>query len=269
MADINLGNGGDTTTGTPDDDVIAGGNGADTISGGAGNDIISGGNGNDIIEGGLGSDTLSGGRGDDKFVFTFGVSSGPIGTTFAQFAASQNIQLVDGQLSQNQFSTAYTSWLSKLILDAGLGTDIDGDGIISFGLNQNDASSEATPFIEGMSAEDLQKIFGGREDLTVKTGKTTQERYYSDLADGALSITSHDGTDKILDFRGQSMGSDTLQFKGIADLDQFKALFTVSKVDIDNDGKDDTVIGWNGGSLTLLGQGYESADQLANFLYFG
>jgi len=68
----NGGNGNDSLTGTPGDDVLSGGNGKDVLTGMDGNDVLLGGNGKDILIGGLGNDSLTGGNGDDIFGLTIG-----------------------------------------------------------------------------------------------------------------------------------------------------------------------------------------------------
>ncbi|MEP3888988.1 MAG: NF038122 family metalloprotease [Hellea sp.] len=71
---INLTEGDDTFTGTPDgetinglggNDIIDGAGGNDFVNGDAGNDTLFGGDGNDTLNGGEGGDTLTGGQGGD------------------------------------------------------------------------------------------------------------------------------------------------------------------------------------------------------------
>ena len=66
---------GDTLTGTPEDDEIAGWSEGDTwwsdtwtdtLDGGGGNDHLAGGGGDDILRGGRDNDTLVGGPGGDE-----------------------------------------------------------------------------------------------------------------------------------------------------------------------------------------------------------
>jgi Ca2+-binding RTX toxin-like protein len=59
---IVLGNGGQTRTGTIEEDTITGGNGKDVLNGGGGNDTLSGGNGADVLNGGAGNDKMNGGK---------------------------------------------------------------------------------------------------------------------------------------------------------------------------------------------------------------
>ena len=66
------GNGGQTLTGTIEEDTLTGGNGKDVLNGGDGNDTLSGGNGADVLNGGAGDDTMDGGSGNDVFIFSAG-----------------------------------------------------------------------------------------------------------------------------------------------------------------------------------------------------
>jgi large repetitive protein len=54
--------GGQTLTGTNEEDTITGGNGKDVLNGGGGNDVLSGGKGGDVLNGGAGNDTMDGVR---------------------------------------------------------------------------------------------------------------------------------------------------------------------------------------------------------------
>ena len=65
MADINLGPGDNTRSGTELADIINGNGGNDTLLGLGGDDELIGGTGNDILKGGADSDFLSGGAGRD------------------------------------------------------------------------------------------------------------------------------------------------------------------------------------------------------------
>ena len=156
-------------------------------------------------------------------------------------------------MTQNEFSVKYTAWLNYLVAEYGLGNDADGDGTVEIGLNQNDPNG--TPWIEGMTAEELDALFSSAESFTVKTGKTTQTRYYSDefTIGSGTSVTSTDGKDTITDF---NTGEDKLNFSGVT-AEQFAQYFAWSVVDANNDGVvDDTVFtlstddSW---SLTLIG----------------
>jgi hypothetical protein len=112
----------------------------------------------------------------------------------------------------------YTEWLRYLVEKYNLGNDDDGDGVINIGLNQNDPTG--VPHIEGMSFDELNALFGDTDNVFLKTGKTSQERYYSNsfsTGDGGEdAVTSSDGFDTILDIGN---GADKVRFDFTADLD--------------------------------------------------
>lgn len=266
---LNGGNGADTLYGGAGIDTLNGDNGEDELYGGSGDDTLKGGGANDILVGGKDNDTLTGGSGDDEFVFRFCLteSNGASDSFtdwltdhgYAQYVVSG---LVADNIPQNVFASQYTAWLNYLVQEYGLGEDTDGDGIINVGLNQNDSDPDATPWIEGVSAEDLMALFDGRDDLIVKTGKVTQERYYSNIfstGDGETTLDG-EGYDIINDFRHTGAGNDTMRFQGLttAQFDQLVADGVISvnlAATADANGvADDTVISWDGGSITLLGQ---------------
>ena len=66
------GNGGQTLTGTIEEDTLTGGNGKDVLNGLGGNDNLFGGTGADVLNGGAGNDTMDGGNGNDVFIFAAG-----------------------------------------------------------------------------------------------------------------------------------------------------------------------------------------------------
>jgi len=277
---LNGDQGNDTLNGDAGNDILNGGTGDDVLNGGSGDDTLNGGNGEDILTGGSGDDILTGGNDPDTFRYSFTVTEGTGGSSsFTGWLIANGLgsQVIDGEVAdgttQNVFSTQYTAWLNHLVSEYGLGEDLDGDGIVNIGLNQNDAGEDATPWIEGISPEDLAAMFGDRDSVMLKTGKVSQERYYSDefsLGSADTQVTSTDGNDLIRDF---TWGSDKLDFSGlgatVADAKaMFLDMFTLdTSQDVDNDGTNDSVLtlgtdsGW---SLTLLGINSYSLEQIAD-----
>jgi Ca2+-binding RTX toxin-like protein len=227
--------------GTEASEVLNGTEESDDIHGWGGHDQLFGFGGNDILTGGEDSDFMTGGTGADTFVFNFTVTTEPeVNLSFTDWLADQGAApLADGVTTQSQFSTQYTAWLESLVATYGLGADLDGDGVVSVDLNQNDM--DGTPLIEGMSQADLDAMFGERASLDVKTGKTMHERWYSDtffLAEHEC-VTDSQGTDVVMDFSRAE--HDNIQFNNVT-AEQFAALFTVTEMDANSDGMMDTVI---------------------------
>jgi hypothetical protein len=237
--------------GTELDDSIYGMAGNDTLEGLAGADLLEGGDGDDMLDGGTGSDVLTGGLGADAFHAAFTVTP-PETSTFSGWLAEQGLDPLADGASQSFFSKNYTAWLTSLVAENELGTDVDGDGLVSVDLNQNDATG--TPQIEGMTDEELAALFGDRQSLDVQTGRTTHERWFSDtFTFGETTIATDDGTDTITDFNAAQ--GDTLHLAGVNQAD-FDAFFNVAETDVNADTVLDTVVTldtdptW---SLTLVG----------------
>jgi hypothetical protein len=214
---IDGGNGDDTLYGGAGNDTIDGGRGADLLFGEEGDDILIGGNGADTLVGGPGDDALTGGSGGDTFVFNFSYGTGTVNSvpmTFAEFVSAGNSDIKN--LTQSEFSNYYTEWLHYLVDGDGSFTSLRemfnlGTGEIEIGLNQNNGDGTGYPHIGGMSIEDLEKVFGSAEDITVITGSKTQDRYYSEVdlsafgTTGDPAISSNDGDDRITDFAGDDL----------------------------------------------------------------
>lgn len=247
----------DSIYGMAGNDTLEGLAGADLLDGGEGDDTLDGGDGDDTLDGGAGNDLLTGGLGADAFHTGFTVTT-PETSTFSGWLADQGLAPLDGA-SQSYFAKNYTAWLTSLVAENELGADVDGDGVVSVDLNQNDP--EGTPTIEGMTQEELAVLFGDRQSLDVQTGRTTHERWFSDtFTFGETAITTDAGMDSITDFTAAD--GDTLHLAGVtqADFDEF---FTVAEMDVDADTVLDTVVtldtdpSW---SLTLVGtSGFDPA----------
>lgn len=253
---LNGGNDNDTLYGQDGDDKLDGASGDDTLYGGDGNDQLIGAGGSDTLVGGEGDDWLNGGGGGtDTFVFNFTVES--VSAETESFSAWSGFQAAT--TTQNEFVNDYKAWLAYLIEKYDLGQDLGGVAGVEFGFEQNSGSL----WIEGMSQDELNDLFGEVETFTVKTGqKKTQERSAVDtfsLGD-KLAITDSEGNDTIVQFHGDNgINNDKLVLNGITH-DQAAALFSFETGDFDGDGAaDDSRISWDGatdaedGSITILG----------------
>lgn len=106
-----------------------------------------------------------------------GWGSGIRTSTFEGWLKSQGMTL--DALTQSQFSNQYKGWIEHLVQNVkGLGRDLDGDGVIQIDLRQNDPTG--LPAIEGLSQAEVDGFFSGVGSVSVKTGKTTQERYFAE-----------------------------------------------------------------------------------------
>ena len=229
------------------------------ITGTSADETLQGTEFDDSIDGMGGNDTLEGLAGADAFHYAFTLTPAA-SSTFSGWLAEKGLApLADGTTSQSFFAKHYTKWVSSLVKDNDLGTDVDGNGKIKVDINQNDP--DGTPIIEGMTQDELTALFGDRLSLDVKTGKKTHERWYSDSATlGSDAVTGNGGMDVITDF--DAAEGDMVHMTGIT-LADFQAMFTITETDVDADTVLDTVItldtdaSW---SLTLMGvSGFDPA----------
>jgi VCBS repeat-containing protein len=112
-------------------------------------------------------------------------------TTFTEFLQTKGLSTTG--LTQSQFSTNYTAWVTSIFSDANVQQwlrdtykiDLAGQAI-QVNLNQN--SSTLLPTVNGITDQRIyDALFGDKSSLTVGTGKTSQERsYVSSFEDAAL-----------------------------------------------------------------------------------
>jgi VCBS repeat-containing protein len=103
-------------------------------------------------------------------------------TTFTEFLQTKGLSTTG--LTQSQFSTNYTAWLTSIFSDANVQQwlrdtykiDLAGQAI-QVNLNQN--SSTLLPTVNGITDQRIyDALFGDKSSLMVGTGKTAQERSY-------------------------------------------------------------------------------------------
>lgn len=233
-------------------DAVYGGDGFDFLFGDVGDDTLDGGTGDDLLVGGAGNDTLIGGSGADTFQFDFVFGNATVVESFSEWVGVSQ----DGW-TQSFFVQKYTEFLNHLVGKYTLGADTDGDGIISVGFKQNDATS--TPYIEGLTAEESAAMFSDPQAVEIITGKKLTTRYYSETftIDGGSGVSSTDGQDLILDWESV----DTLQFTGVSSdplaanylsVETFDQFFYAKDVDRDADGAmDATELGLMSGEWSV------------------
>ena|SRR2546426_1487251 len=242
----------------------------DVLSGDANNNTLEGLNGSDVLTGGQGDDVLTGGADADTFSYSFLRSEGTgRSETFKGWLTSQN--LPTSGWTQDFFASKYTAFLQHLVDTYHIGADVNGDGKVKVDINQNSAAG--TPKIEGLSAQELSSMFGDRESVSVKTGKTVHERWYSDSfkidGGGEQALKSADGHDTIADF---TFGVDKLDFSGAGTVTeaQFHSLFSVIQTDANHDGTNDTVIAIADSdfSVTLVGVNGHTEAEIYDQIHF-
>jgi Ca2+-binding RTX toxin-like protein len=244
---INSGAGNDIVYGGEGDDQIHAGAGDDELFGGEGNDQLVAGAGDDILEGGVGDDVLNGGGGSDTFVFNFTVAAG--GTSTITYGAvpldydaptgnPNNPTPPDEEVSESefaQFSQDYQAWLNE-----------------NAPADYTYAAPQPNPV---NSISDPDAVDGDVQSVELTNG---QIRYWEDtieVAGGEPEITASDGNDTITQFQNAGPNVDQIVLKGLAGLDDttLDALFDLTASDVNNDGVLDSVLSWQGGSITLLG----------------
>lgn len=132
-------------------------------------------------------------------------------------------------LSQDFFSKNYGQWLKEVVvadlLAQGLVHDANGNGKIDVKFNANDP--DGTPWIEGLSDELLNSIFGDRDEVTLRHGHHGHDKWYSNSYTspggdgGETTVSSADGSDTIANFDfddSLGLGFDKIQFNFTADL---------------------------------------------------
>ena len=206
-------------TGTATSDIIAGDKGNDIIEGGEGDDLLIGGELRLLTNGNNAGQYQTDGAGSDTFVFNFGLSHST-GTTY-YFRPNEDGDGGDTP-NQNANLSAWQNYMDQL--EAWRGSMADKFGA--------DADASST----GQALYTVKKSVGslGSYDNSYTVG-----------GDG-WTIESHDGTDRILQW-GEG---DKLQLNGLSGLDlaTFDDLFDVA---LNNEG--DTVLTWDGGSITIDG----------------
>ena len=102
---------------------------------------------------------------------------------------------------------------------------------------------------------------GAVSSVQVQQGANTDTNYYEGTVTvggsgtGAPVITSSEGNDTIAQFQSAGPNVDTIELRGLAGITavEFDLLFNLNTDDVDGDGNQDSVLSWDGGSITILG----------------
>ncbi|KTD62661.1 structural toxin protein RtxA, partial [Legionella shakespearei DSM 23087] len=178
--------GGDSITGTANNDLIHGYAGNDTINAGGGNDLIYGGAGNDTINGQGGNDTIYGGIGND-------IISGGDGNDLLFGEAG------DDTLNGNAGNDILYGGAGNDILNGGLGNDFlsggkgndtltGGGGIDTFIWMQGDGGTVASKAVDTITDFKANPV-GTSADASVLNLSDLLSGEHADTLDSYLSIS--------------------------------------------------------------------------------
>jgi len=167
--------GGETITGTQDDDLIYGFNGDDILNGSFGNDTINGGNDNDTLSGGMGNDVLNGNNGIDT-------------VDYSNAGAFVNVNLTSGTAADGDGGTDTLNTIEN-ITGSDFGDDLIGDAnanVISGGLGND--------FITSGGGID---VFNGDDGIDTVDYSGASSAADINLATGIVSDDGNGSTDTI------------------------------------------------------------------------
>ncbi|MBM3582395.1 MAG: hypothetical protein FJX37_10590, partial [Alphaproteobacteria bacterium] len=229
---IIAGSGNDVLRGGDGSDTLVGGAGTDTLIGGDGADFLYGGIGDDRLEGGAGNDTLIGGNGSDWVIFSEYAGSLTAGTADT---LGVTVNLAEGMATGAWIGTDTLVGIENVRGTAGNDT-ITGDGgagddTLNGGGDDILIGGAGNDYIIGGDGFDTAKYSGNLENYTITVG-----------ADGSLTVTGADGTDRIIATGGES-SVEFLQFDNVT-VDDF---YATGEADVTGGGSgaEDTAIALN------------------------
>ena len=219
---VNGGDGNDTITGSPENDILNGGNDLDTLNGAAGNDRISGNDANDTMNGDAGNDVLVWNPGDDDDVMNGGAGGGDDaelngGNNNEQFSATPlaNGRVKFERLNPVPFNLDVSADTERLVLNANGGADsMVSDPAVSKPMLLNGGTG-----IDTLTAGSGADLLTGGDDNDVLDGGPGDDRIVGDRGDDdtrgsdgddTLVWNNGDGTDQNA---GQN-GLDTIEVNG-------------------------------------------------------
>ena len=224
-------NGNDTLVGEGGHDRLIGGNHGDELYGNGGRDKLIGNKGHDDIEGGFGADTLNGNKGADLLLGQRGddLLKGGNGQDTLRGGGGDDRMLghaKDDTVKGGGGDDTLVGNRGEDLLAGHKGHDLlrgGGQNDVIRGHNGNDT-------LKGGGGADI--LIGGRGD-DVLTGHAGADEF-------RFNANANSGDDRITDFEN---GTDMIRITGAADYDDLS---------ITRSGGD-TVVSWDGGSVTLEG----------------
>ncbi|MEQ8897532.1 MAG: calcium-binding protein [Roseovarius sp.] len=217
------GEGEDLLKGGGGDDHLFGDGGDDTVRGQNGDDSLNGGDGNDSIAGNNGEDTMNGGAGDDRIKGGYNWDTIDGGDDDDYLDGQNGNDTVSGGAGDD--SVLGNNGRDSLYGNAGEDTLLGG-----YGNDYMDGGTDNDTLTAG-SGRDTLVGGGGDDELTGGNGPDTF----------LFNPDFGTGNDTITDFQN---GFDTIEIRGSTEFEDL----TIQQVGLD------TVVTWDGGSVTLEGE---------------
>ncbi|WP_422027908.1 calcium-binding protein [Roseovarius sp.] len=222
----------DTIDGGAGDDLLKGGAGGDLLNGGDGDDLLRGQNGSDIMNGGADNDTLLGNNGEDTMNGDAGNDSIKGGFNWDTIDGGAGDDTMLGQNGNDTVSGGEGN-------DSVLGNN--GDDFLYGNFGED--------FIDGSNGNDYMDGGLGNDTLLAGPGRDTLVG-----GEGDDELTGENGPDVFLFNPDFGTGNDTItDFENGFDTIEIRGSTEFGDLTIEQVGGD-TVVSWDGGSVTLLGE---------------
>ena len=215
------GPGGESVTGTSEEDTITGGLGDDTLAGGAGDDVIDSGGGSDVIDGGTGTDTVIFPQSFDDTELTHTGSGASLVITVTDTTTGASTDVSGAEVLQ--FSDR-TLTVSDMILGSGT---LAGDGAANVVVGAEASADTLTgglgddalfggtgdDSLSGGSGDD-RLVGGGGSDVVVFGGDLTDFAVSYDAVSDSFTVTDGDAADGLDEGTDTVSGVESFSFNG-------------------------------------------------------
>ena len=261
-----------SSTGTDQDEIVAGGSDSDTLQGGDGSDLLAGGSNNDTLSGDDGDDTYLGGLGNDTLTDSWGADT----YLYAEGDGADLIQDYSSGLWTDTLSFgAGITWAGVTLSRSGGSLVIDaggGDSVIIQNQFSADHRIEVVKFADGTTKtwQQIQERLlaeaqtAGNDTITgfdtddTFDGGAGNDRVIDSWGADTYLVSTGDGADRINDYSGA----------GWTDTVAFGAGITWAGLSLSRSG-DTLSMGLGGGdSLTIEGQ-FTADRRIESFTFEG
>jgi len=242
----------------------------DTISALAGNDTVDGGGGNDTIDGGTGDDALKGGDGDDRLLGNDGEDDldGGDGNDF--LLGGERLDFLDGGTGDDVLMGGEDN--DNLQGGEGADTLFGGSGWdVLNGGNGNDFlnGGEDTDWLIGGNGDD---VIDGGEGIDLLIGGDGKDVLYGGAGNDRLeagfddndsdTLTGDAGNDKFAfgGANGQDSITDFTDGEDIIDLSDYADVNAVCDLDIEQQGNDAVISGYDGADNSIVVENFDAND---------